>query len=101
MSVGADDMLATAKEPFAALHPDDADRHGVRDGQAVVLRSSYGELTVTAAVDPGTARGCVFVPRNSTRAPATALAGEEPGRVRVSLEAVDEQVASVFGGGDR
>ncbi|MGH3441333.1 MAG: molybdopterin-dependent oxidoreductase, partial [Nitriliruptorales bacterium] len=86
LSIGADDMLSTAKAPFAALHPDDAARLGIADAQPVLVASESGRLEVTAVVDEHQVPGVVFVPSNSTDAPAATLAAGDGGPVRVSVE---------------
>jgi anaerobic selenocysteine-containing dehydrogenase len=46
-----------------AIHPDDADEAGIRDGDAVVLSSAGGAVTVSAVVSDMVPRGVVWTPR--------------------------------------
>ena len=49
-------------EPFLQLHPDDADRLGVRDGDKVEIRSRRGRAVLPAAVDEAVRPGVCFAP---------------------------------------
>lgn len=49
-------------EPFAELHPDDADRLGVADADIVEVRSERGVARVRAFITERQQRGAVFVP---------------------------------------
>ena len=60
-------------EPYALLHPEDAEGIGVADGDEVTLRSVAASLTLKVRVDDGIAGGCVFVPDNLTEAPVDIL----------------------------
>lgn len=51
-----------AKQPRAALHPDDAAQLGVKDGDALELTGPAGAITVPAKVDADVPKGSVFVP---------------------------------------
>jgi formylmethanofuran dehydrogenase subunit D len=44
------------------LHPDDARESGVVDGQAVLVRSERGQLSVAARVDRAIRRGAASIP---------------------------------------
>jgi anaerobic selenocysteine-containing dehydrogenase len=44
------------------IHPDDADRHGLTDGQPAVVRSRVGEVTVAVEVTDGIRPGVVSIP---------------------------------------
>jgi len=54
--------LATA--PMAHLHPDDAARLGVAEGEAVTVRSGNVEAVLAAAIDSSLAPRTVYVPFN-------------------------------------
>jgi anaerobic selenocysteine-containing dehydrogenase len=54
------DYLGAVAE--VVVHPADAAAAGVADGEPVVVRSSHGELTGVARVDPSIRRGVVSVP---------------------------------------
>jgi NADH-quinone oxidoreductase subunit G len=65
LSAGADRLKeALEEQPFVEVHPEDADRYGISDGQPVRLRTSAGEATLPARVTDGIAPGCLFVPWN-------------------------------------
>ncbi|WP_293001933.1 bifunctional nitrate reductase/sulfite reductase flavoprotein subunit alpha [Mycobacterium sp.] len=49
-------------EPFLQLHPDDAGRLGVRDGDRVEIRSRRGRAVLPAAVDDAVRPGVCFAP---------------------------------------
>ena len=49
-------------EPYAELHPADAQRYGVTDGMLVRVVSAHGEAIVRARCDDRQRRGSVFVP---------------------------------------
>lgn len=49
-------------EPFALVHPDDADSHDISDGDLVELSTSTGSLELRCAVTDATVRGAVSVP---------------------------------------
>jgi len=57
---GALDFLGEV--PLVLLHPQDAGDANVIDGQPVVVRTSQGQLTGTAKVDPAVRRGAVSIP---------------------------------------
>ncbi|MGA8546819.1 MAG: molybdopterin-dependent oxidoreductase, partial [Mycobacterium sp.] len=49
-------------EPFLQLHPEDADRLGVRDGDRVEIRSRRGRSVLPAAIDKAVRPGVCFAP---------------------------------------
>ena len=49
-------------EPFLQLHPEDADRLGVRDGDKVEIRSRRGRAVLPATVDDAVRPGVCFAP---------------------------------------
>jgi assimilatory nitrate reductase catalytic subunit len=49
-------------EPYAELHPQDAERAGVQDQGLVSVTSAWGELTVRARVSDAQQPGSVFIP---------------------------------------
>jgi NADH-quinone oxidoreductase subunit G len=65
LSAGADRLKeALEEQPFVEIHPQDAERLGITDGQHVRLHTSAGEAALPARVTDGIAAGCVFVPWN-------------------------------------
>jgi anaerobic selenocysteine-containing dehydrogenase len=55
-------LLKNCREPFVALHPHDARRHRVQDGDFVELTSRRGKLVAQAQVTAEIAPGTCFVP---------------------------------------
>ena len=55
---------------FAALHPDDAIRLGLLEGQRVVVAASGGEADLPLQLDASLARGTVYVPFNQAGVPS-------------------------------
>lgn len=51
-----------AKEARARLHPDDAQRLSIEDGETIELEGPAGAIRVAARIDPDVPRGSVFVP---------------------------------------
>ncbi|MDT5000012.1 MAG: sulfite reductase flavoprotein alpha-component, partial [Mycobacterium sp.] len=49
-------------EPFLQLHPEDADRLGIRDGDRVEIRSRRGRAVLPATVDDAVRPGVCFAP---------------------------------------
>jgi ferredoxin-nitrate reductase len=58
----AKDLLAAEPEPFVEVHPEDARRAGVEDGDRVLLRSAHGRATVRARVTDRVGEGVAFAP---------------------------------------
>ncbi len=50
------------REAFAELHPADAERAGISDGQNVRVESAHGSIAVPARVTDGVREGVVFIP---------------------------------------
>ena len=55
-------LSAHRLEPCVELHPRDAERQGILDGNLVRVRSRQGELCLRARLDTGQRPGCVFIP---------------------------------------
>ncbi|GIV00471.1 MAG: NADH-quinone oxidoreductase subunit G [Actinomycetota bacterium] len=94
---GATELKAALEEePFAEIHPEDAQAAGVEDGAWVRVRTSAGEAVVRARVGDTVAPGAVFVPLNQPglRA-ADLLAGRFTAGVRLEPAAAPatEEVA--------
>ena len=83
---------ALEEKPFVEVHPADAERLGISDGQAVRLRTTAGGAELPARVTDGIAQGCVCVPWNQPGLAAnTLLSGNlttpatlEPAKAEVS-----------------
>jgi ferredoxin-nitrate reductase len=57
-----ENLLKSCREPFVELHPQDARRSGVQDGDFVELTSRRGKLVAQARVTAEIAVGTCFVP---------------------------------------
>jgi ferredoxin-nitrate reductase len=57
-----ENLLKSCREPFVELHPQDARRCGVQDGDFVELTSRRGKLVAQARVTSEIASGTCFVP---------------------------------------
>ena len=57
-----ENLLKSCREPFVELHPQDARRYGVQDGDFVELTSRRGKLVAQARVTAEIAPGTCFVP---------------------------------------
>jgi predicted molibdopterin-dependent oxidoreductase YjgC len=74
LSAGADRLKeALQDQSFVEIHPEDAKRLDIADGQRVRLRTSAGEAALPARVTDGIAPGCVFVPWNQPGFAANAI----------------------------
>ena len=90
---GAAELKEALEEPaFAELHPQDADKRGIADGETVRIRTERGEASLPVRVTPHVAHGCVFVPFNQPGLAANTLL--DGGFVEpVVVEAVREEAA--------
>lgn len=65
LSVDADELKAAlAEEPFVEVHPSDAERLGLADGDRAVVGTNAGRAELPVRVSDGVAEGAVFVPWN-------------------------------------
>jgi assimilatory nitrate reductase catalytic subunit len=58
-------------EPFVEVHPDDAVRYGVADGDFARVTTDYGQCTLRVVVSPRQQRGMLFAPIHWSEANAT------------------------------
>jgi assimilatory nitrate reductase catalytic subunit len=58
-------------EPFVEIHPDDAARHGVADGDFARVTTDYGQCTLKVVVSERQQRGMLFAPIHWSGANAT------------------------------
>ena len=86
MTEGADELLATSRDPFVAINDVDAERLGITDGDPVVVSANGASLELVAQVEYDVVPGVVFVPRNSTDTGANLL-GDLSGLVPVEVRA--------------
>jgi NADH-quinone oxidoreductase subunit G len=89
LSEGADELKAAlGDDPFVEMHPHDAARAGLADGQAAFVRTRAGEAELEVRVTEHIAPGAVFVPLNQP-GPAinSLLSGEMVARATISAVA--------------
>ena len=55
-------LSAHIPEPYVAVHPQDAQVAGIRDGELAEVNSRWGALVARVRIDHGQRRGDVFVP---------------------------------------
>jgi formate dehydrogenase major subunit len=77
-----------APDPFVEIHPTDAGRLSLSQGEAVTVTTAAGSLALTAKVTTDTPEGSVFVPAGYNEAPVTALL--TPG-ARIAACRIDRQ----------
>jgi assimilatory nitrate reductase catalytic subunit len=58
-------------EPFVEVHPDDAARHGVADGDFARVTTDFGQCTLRVIVSERQQRGMLFAPIHWSEATAT------------------------------
>jgi assimilatory nitrate reductase catalytic subunit len=58
-------------EPFVEVHPDDAARHGVADGDFARVTTDYGQCTLRVLVSERQQRGMLFAPIHWSEVTAT------------------------------
>jgi NADH-quinone oxidoreductase subunit G len=73
---GADELKAALEEEvFVEMHPEDAEKHALHDGDRVRVRTETSEAELPLRVTRNVARGAVFVPFNQRGFPANRLLG--------------------------
>jgi predicted molibdopterin-dependent oxidoreductase YjgC len=83
-------MHAMAFGPAALIHPDDAARLGIAEGDAIVIRSEQGELALDAKFHRTVQPGTVWVPESLAGAPVGALlAGNAAAAVTVAAQRLE------------
>ena len=73
MSARSGAIAGLAGTPWALLHPQDATRLAVADGDSIVLAGAHGSLALRALVRPALLPGQVYVPRGYDAAPLNLL----------------------------
>jgi NADH-quinone oxidoreductase subunit G len=93
MLARADDLTRSTAPAFVELHPDDAERLGVRDGAAVEVDLGGDRVVrLPAKVSPSLAAGCAFIPSNQPDLALGELLGSAPA-LRVVVRAAREVAA--------
>jgi NADH-quinone oxidoreductase subunit G len=85
---GATDLMATARPPWVALHPDDAADAGIADGDQVVVEAA-AQVVLPARVTPDQAPGTAWMPSHAAGVVATDL-GDRADTVRVRVAVAQE-----------
>jgi NADH-quinone oxidoreductase subunit G len=76
MVEGAGELKAALEEEaFAEMHPEDAEKHALHDGDRVRVRTEAAEAELPLRVTADVAQGAVFVPFNQPGLPANTLLG--------------------------
>ena len=76
MVEGADELKAALEEEvFVEMHPEDAEKHALHDGDRVRVRTETSEAELPLRVTGNVAKGAVFVPFNQPGFPANGLLG--------------------------
>ena len=74
LSVGADNLKEALEEPaFIELHPEDAERLGLADGEPAAVSTEAGGAVVPVRVTPHIATGTAFIPFNQPGLAANTL----------------------------
>src|ERR687895_1875637 len=101
-------LMALAGEPFVELHPADAARAGVAEGQQVRIVSRRGEALLRVVLEPGLPEGVAFAPFHWGALHAPAGAGQvnaathgerDPSSRQPELKAAAVRVERVRDGG--
>ena len=80
-------LMSHIAEPFVEIHPDDAQRLGLKDADLAELRSRHGQIIVRALVTTRQRPGSVFVPMHWTDQLASAA------RVGALIEASTDSIS--------
>ncbi|MBI3911554.1 MAG: molybdopterin-dependent oxidoreductase, partial [Armatimonadetes bacterium] len=75
-------------DPYVELHPEEAARLGVAEGQPVKVASPHGETTRQVRISEDTPMGAAFVPAGYNASPVARLLAEDGGFVGVRISAV-------------
>jgi formylmethanofuran dehydrogenase subunit D len=94
MSARSDAIANLAGTPWALLHPVDAARLAVADGDTVVLTGAHGSVVLRALVRPALLPGQVYVPRGYDAAPLNLLVDAAQSRTVVHVRVLAAAGAS-------
>jgi predicted molibdopterin-dependent oxidoreductase YjgC len=73
LSTWDEGLRLAAPIPFVQVHPEDAQKRGLTDGDTALVESPHGSLKLAVKVTEKVPRGAVFVPVNFPEAPANVL----------------------------
>jgi predicted molibdopterin-dependent oxidoreductase YjgC len=99
LSEGADELKAALEdEAFLEVHPADADRLGLADGETAAVRTDAGEAELTVRASEHIAAGAAFVPFNQPGLAAnTLLSGSTIATVTVEAVETTETASEAVG----
>ncbi len=78
-------LVEIGPECVAELHPEDAKDLGIATGDQIVVESSSGKVEVKVKTSKVTSRGMLYIPKNWTGVPVTALRNGEEGLINVKI----------------
>jgi anaerobic selenocysteine-containing dehydrogenase len=78
-------LVEIGPECIAEMHPEDAKNLGVASGDQIVVESSAGKVEVKVKTSRVTSRGMLYIPKNWTTVPVTALRNGEEGLINVKI----------------
>lgn len=88
-------VLGSAQPAVVAIHPDDADRRGILDGQQVRLFNERGACLATARVTPAVRAGVLLMPTGAWFAPSDTPAGRIERNGNPNVLTADRQTSSL------
>lgn len=86
LSAHSPGLLKIRGENFVEIHPEDANRFGVAEGEAAVLESKQGKCAVRVQISLKTAPGVLFLPYAFGGKGGHQLTSWDLGKTRVKLE---------------
>lgn len=78
-------LVEIGPECIAEMHPEDAKNLGVASGDQIVVESSAGKVEVKVKTSRVTSPGMLYIPKNWTTVPVTALRNGEEGLINVKI----------------
>lgn len=61
---------------YVEIHPDDAKKYGIREGDEVKVTTRRGKVTTLASITPTVLKGCLFMPFHFREGPANMLTND-------------------------
>ena len=61
---------------YVEIHPDDAKKYGIREGDEVKVTTRRGKVTTLASITPTVSKGCLFMPFHFREGPANMLTND-------------------------
>ena len=78
-------LVEIGPECIAELHPEDAKSLGISTGDQIVVESSAGKVEVKVKTSKVTSPGMLYIPKNWTTVPVSALRNGEEGLINVKI----------------